>query len=80
MAPVVGGALIPQEPFSIAENLLMRFRVTTVTISYDEWTSIPLTARNIKWDPCINNLSVQWETLQDLKKNGDATLKNISKV
>ena len=79
MVQVGGGALIPQEPFLIAEKLLMRLKVTEVVISYYEWTSRPLTAGNIKWDPQINNVSVQWKDIQDLNKNDDATLTNIPK-
>ena len=45
-------------PFHIAEKLLMRLKVTAVSISYYEWTSCPLNAGNIKWDPHSKNFSV----------------------
>ena len=69
---------MPQEPFNISEKILMRLRVTSVPISYYEWTSIPLTSGNIKWDTCIKKFSVQWKAIQDLKNNDDATLPKFS--
>ena len=43
-------------------------------ISYYDCTSHTRTAGNIEWDLLIQNFSVQWKAIQDLKKNYDATL------
>ena len=73
-----GGALIPQEPFRIVEKYLMHLKVALVEISYYEWTSLTLTVGDIAWNSCINNLSLQWKAIQDLKKNDDSTLPKLS--
>ena len=58
----------------------MNLKVAAVAISYYEWTSRPLNAGNIEWEPHLKNFSVQCKYIQDLKKNDDATLPKISKT
>ena len=58
----------------------MRIKVSTVAISYYEWTSRPLTVGNVEWYCRLKNFSFQWKYVQDMKNNDDSTLPKISKT
>ena len=78
--PEGGGALIPKEIFHISAKYQIRLKVAASVISYYEWKSRSLTARNIDWEPRLKNFPVQWKYIQDLKKNDDTTLTKISNM